>query len=166
MKPAAFFSTAAVSMLSLLMSSTALAGDKPTGGKVHEGQGHAVPATAAAELEMMDTDKDGKISAVEHGSGAKAMFDAMDADKNAFVTAQEMDAAHKGRGGADGKASAGKMSSAEKIAVVDTNEDGKLSATEHAAGARRMFATMDENQDGALTKAELEAGHRTMLSSK
>jgi Ca2+-binding EF-hand superfamily protein len=166
MKPIAFLSTAAVSVLALVVSTGALAGDQPGNEGLHQGQGHAVPASAAAELQMMDTDRNGEISEIEHANGAKAMFEAMDVDKDAYVSAKEMDSAHKGRMSKDEKAPTGKMSSAEKIAVIDTNKDGKLSATEHADGSRRMFATMDKNQDGSLTRAELEAGRKTMLSSK
>jgi hypothetical protein len=167
MRPTAFYSTAAVSVLFLIVSASVVAGERPGNEGLHQGQGHTVPASAAAELQMMDTDKSGEISAIEHSNGAKAMFEAMDTDKDAFVTAKEMDGAHKGQMSKEEKAPAGKtMGSAEKIAVIDTNKDGKLSATEHADGSRRMFATMDKDQNGSLTQAELEAGRKTMLSSK
>jgi Ca2+-binding EF-hand superfamily protein len=155
MKPIAL---SAVMALGLIVSTGAFAGDTP-----HEG--HAVPSSAAAELQMMDTDKDGKVSTAEHAKGARSMFDSMDADRDGRVTAAEMDAAHKSQG-MGGKAAAGKMSSAEKIKVVDTNTDGKLSAEEHVAGAQKMFSTMDTDKDGLLTAAELEKGHKTMLSAK
>jgi Ca2+-binding EF-hand superfamily protein len=146
----------------LLVSTAAVAGETPH-------MGHAVPASSEAELQMMDTDKDGKISAAEHKLGARAMFDSMDSDKNAVVTAVEMDAAQKAATGSKSKAGevpAGKLSSAEKIKVVDGNGDGKLTAEEHVAGAQKMFGTMDADRDGMLTLAELDAGRKMMLSSK
>jgi Ca2+-binding EF-hand superfamily protein len=146
------------SAVGFLFATTAFAGDTP-----HEG--HAVPSSTAAELQMMDTDKDGKISQAEHSVGAKAMFSAMDYDKSSEVTAAEMDSAQKSTT-PTGKMPPGQMTSAEKIKVVDADGDGNLSAEEHAAGARSMFTKMDTDKDGALTLAELESGRKMMLSSK
>lgn len=42
---------------------------------------------------------------------------------------------------------------------MDRNKDAKVSAAEHAAGARAMFAAMDANHDGIVTAAEMQAGH-------
>lgn len=159
MKPIALTTPLAAAALALTISTSAFAG----GANAHEG--HAIPPSAAAELQMMDTDRDGKLTAREHAKGARSMFDAMDADRDGSVTAAEMDAAHKGHNMGE-KAAAGKMSSAEKIRTVDTNKDGKLSAEEHVAAADKMFATMDTDKDGLLTAAELEKGHKMMLSQK
>ncbi|HEU4844434.1 MAG TPA: hypothetical protein VFT05_09245 [Burkholderiaceae bacterium] len=43
------------------------------------------------------------------------------------------------------------------FAQMDQNRDGKVSAAEHAAGARAMFVRMDANHDGIVTAAEMEA---------
>jgi hypothetical protein len=40
---------------------------------------------------------------------------------------------------------------------MDTNGDGRLSADEHTAGARRMFEAMDADRDGRVTAAEMQA---------
>jgi hypothetical protein len=154
-RPALSFAASAVGFL---FAAVAVAGDT-----AHKG--HAVPSSAAAELEMMDTDKDGKVSQSEHSVGAKAMFDAMDYDKSAEVTAAEMDAAQRTTT-RTGQSPPEKMTSAEKIKMVDADGDGNLTAAEHAAGARNMFAKMDADRDGALTLAELDAGRKLMLSSK
>lgn len=45
----------------------------------------------------------------------------------------------------------------DKFAKMDTDGDGKISRTEHAAGAQRMFAEMDANSDGIVTAAEMDA---------
>lgn len=162
MKRSALYGSTVVSaaglILSLQLSSVAVAADTPH-------MGHAVPSSAEAELQMMDTDKDGKVSASEHALGAKAMFDAMDKDKNAVVTAAEMDSVQKSTS-RPGETPPGKLSSAEKIKVIDTNHDGNLSAEEHVAGSQKMFTMMDADKDGALTAAELDAGHKLMLSAK
>lgn len=104
-------------------------------------------------------DRNGRISAAEHAAGARAMFLAMDADKDGRVTSREM-------GAAQGKVGSGRrsgMSSAEKIRVIDSNHDGVLSAEEHQAGSEVMFALMDRNKDGKLTRGEYSAGHAKLL---
>jgi len=57
------------------------------GGKMHGGMWGA------------DADKDGTITRVEFLARPLAMFDRADANKDGFVTADEMKAAHPGRGG-------------------------------------------------------------------
>ena len=45
-----------------------------------------------------------------------------------------------------------------KMDKMDENNDGKVSAAEHANGSRMMFEKMDTDKDGFLTTAELKAG--------
>ncbi len=40
--------------------------------------------------------------------------------------------------------------------MMDTDGDGKVSRTEHAAGAKQMFAKCDANSDGIVTAAEMD----------
>jgi hypothetical protein len=49
---------------------------------------------------------------------------------------------------------------------MDTNKDGKVSANEHAGGAKQMFDTMDGNKDGKVTAAEMEAAHQRVTGRK
>ena len=35
--------------------------------------------------------------------------------------------------------------------MMDTDQDGSISATEHAAGAKKMFEKMDADGDGIVT---------------
>ena len=114
-----------------------------------------------AHFNPMDSNRDGKLSPEEHTSGAKTMFDRMDADKDGTVTSVEMDAAHPKV--TPTKATRAEMSSVEKIKVIDANGDGELTAEEHAAGSRMMFNKMDTDRDGFVSKAELTAGHAKML---
>lgn len=46
---------------------------------------------------------------------------------------------------------------------MDANNDGKISADEHAAAAKAMFETMDGNKDGKVTAAEMEAAHEKIV---
>jgi Ca2+-binding EF-hand superfamily protein len=144
-------------------------------------------------MKMMDTNSDGKVTAAEHADGCKQMFTKMDANSDGRVTAAEMDAAHpmmkhhkdakdattaRNEDGHDKENAADKsydqsakmrggkmMSSSEKIAVMDTNSDGQLSAQEHATGAKKMFTKMDKDGDSTLTAQELREGHRTMMTA-
>jgi hypothetical protein len=147
------------------------------------------------QLSMMDKNGDGKVTATEHTDGAKMMFTKMDSDKDGQVTAAEMDAGHASMKGSDhakdhatartdagpsgekmqdkkaydhtgtGKSMPKMMSSAQKIAAMDTNNDGKLSAAEHAAGAKQMFSKMDADSDGSLTAKEFSDGHRAEMTA-
>ena len=142
-------------------------------------------------MKMMDKDGDGKITAAEHATGVKQMFSKMDADKDGQVTAAEMDAMHdpmKNKGHATARTTGGateqrmddkkayddtgtgksmpkQMSSEQKIAKMDTNNDGKLSAGEYNAGAKQMFGKMDTDGDGALTAQEMREGERKEMTA-
>jgi len=144
------------------------------------------------KFRTMDSNGDGMVSAAEHAAGVQAMFGQMDANGDGSVTAAEMDAGHaKMKDRADDmhgmkagekakadKAMAGHdmsghdmghdkmMSSADKIAKMDSNGDGMLSASEHEAGAAAMFKDMDGNGDGNLSRQEFDAGHRMMMKER
>ena len=116
------------------------------------------------KLQMMDTNKDGMISAAEHSAGARQMFVKMDANGDGSVTATEMDAAYGQV--KSGDQSAPRMSSAEKIRDIDGNKDGAITAVEHEAASRDKFAKMDTNRDGSLSAAELQAGHAALSGER
>lgn len=121
----------------------------------------ALPFCAvAAGMMDMDADADGFVTPAEHAEGASRMFEAMDADADGRVTAAEMTAAQAKVTGKP--AQAGAMSSQDKIAAVDADKDGVLTAKEHADGSVVMFGKMDADRDGRLSKAELEAGHHEL----
>jgi len=50
--------------------------------------------------------------------------------------------------------------------AMDTNGDGKISADEHAAGAKKMFDKMDANHDGKVTAEEMTAAHEAITGQK
>ena len=146
------------------------------------------------KLSMMDKDGDGQVSATEHADGAKMMFSKMAEAGDGAVPREEMDASYgmKGHGHSNeqataraegsstekrmgekkaydpsgtGKAMPKQMSSAQKIAAMDTNNDGKLTAEEYAAGSKKMFSKMDSDRDGSLTAQELREGDRSTLTA-
>ena len=49
---------------------------------------------------------------------------------------------------------------------MDANKDAKVSAIEHAAGAKQMFETMDANKDGKVTAAEMDAAYQRITGRK
>ena len=49
---------------------------------------------------------------------------------------------------------------------MDTNGDGKISAEEHAAAAKKMFEMMDANKDGKVTAEEMTAAHEKVTGKK
>lgn len=147
-------------------------GGHPMPGK---GMGHGMPP--GGMMAMMDSNRDGAITAKEHAAHAKAMFDKLDANHDGKVTAAEIAAGHesmmkegKAMHGGPGMPAMGMgagmgrgMSSADRIKKMDRNGDGKVSAAEHAAGAQAMFDEADTNKDGNLSKAEKAAHHAAMM---
>ena len=116
-----------------------------------------IAGTAAAqtlpkqEAKQMDTNLDGTLSADEHESGVEATFDSIDADEDDFITADELDAAREAKG------DAATQSSADRIAALDIDKDGRVSETEHAAGAKEAFKDADASTDGNLNPDEIKA---------
>lgn len=102
------------------------------------------------KIKAADTNGDGMISRDE----AKALprlaqhFDQIDADKNGFVTTQELQAMH------------GKHRE-ERFARMDTDRDGKISKAEADRFPKlgEKFTALDTNGDGFLSKDELSAAH-------
>jgi Ca2+-binding EF-hand superfamily protein len=140
----------------------------------------AVANESGDKFKTMDTNNDGMISAQEHAAGVTKMFAEMDANHDGNVTAAEMDAGHhmmKGMAKHEGTRTMNdaamdqgemhrQMSSTDKIAKMDTNGDGVLSAAEHDAGAQAMFSEMDTDGNGSLSRQEMAAGHAMMKSGK
>ena len=118
----------------------------------------AMPATPpAATGEVTVTSSPGNsISSNYHVD-----FDAMDANDDGRVTADEMKAEKERT--APKAASAREMSAEEKIKAVDTNGDGMLSREEHETAIKTTFDEMDSNKDGSLSKSELKFGRNKMM---
>jgi Ca2+-binding EF-hand superfamily protein len=98
---------------------------------------------------------DGAISASEHAASADKRFEMMDADKDGRVTAAEIGASHGAESAAWAKQ---RMSAADKIRKLDADNDGALTRAEYAAGSQKMFSKMDADGDGNLTAAEMHSG--------
>jgi hypothetical protein len=102
----------------------------------------------------MDTDHDGQASAAEMQAQHAAM---------GGHHMQHMDHADAGKAAAGQPPSAGASGMGGMMAKWDSNSDGQLSASEHAAMADAMFDRMDGDHDGSLTRAEFDMGHASMM---
>ena len=105
-------------------------------------------------FEEIDSDKDGKITAVEFDAFRTAEFAKADTNADGQVNADELAAKHIADVTARAAALAGKM-----IARMDGNSDGQLSAEEMAQGPRAptLFERADADGDGAISKEEADA---------
>jgi hypothetical protein len=61
---------------------------------------------------------------------------------------------------------AGGGSGQAELKMMDTDQDGSISSTEHAAGAKKMFEKMDADRDGIVTAQEMGAAHKDMPTAR
>jgi hypothetical protein len=54
------------------------------------------------------------------------------------------------------------MGHKDMMAAMDSNHDGMVSSSEHAAYMQQMFDKADSNHDGMLSKAEMDAAMKSM----
>jgi hypothetical protein len=122
----------------------------------------------------MDANSDGRVTAAEMDAAHPMMKHHKDHSQDATAARNEdghdkenaADKSYDQNAQKEHKMRGGKMmSSSDKIAVMDTNGDGQLTAAEHAAGGKKMFSKMDKDSDGTLTAQELREGHRDMMAS-
>jgi Ca2+-binding EF-hand superfamily protein len=111
-----------------------------------------LPDPVAEAFAALDRDGDGKVSAVEHAEGAKARFDALDADHNYHLSAAEMEQATTGAT-ATGQLAAGTVSTAADAS--DDNDNGEISPEESRAQAEAEFLARDVDRDGSLRLEEM-----------
>jgi Ca2+-binding EF-hand superfamily protein len=59
----------------------------------------------------------------------------------------------------------GHTSGAREVSMMDADKDGRISKSEHAMGAKKMFEKIDADYDGRVTANEMDARHKDMPSS-
>jgi hypothetical protein len=104
----------------------------------------------------VEGNRDGQISASDHAANADKRFEMMDVNKDGKITAAEIGASHGAESAAWAKHG---MSAADKIRKLDSNNDGALTRAEYAAGSQKMFGKLDVDGDGNLTAAEMGSDH-------
>jgi hypothetical protein len=110
------------------------------------------PGCERPQLKEGEGTADGGITAERHAAAASKRFELMDKDKNGKITAAEIGSSH----GAESIVWANQPESpAEKIRTLDANRDGALTVSEYSTGSQRMFHTLDVDGNGVLTPAEI-----------
>lgn len=95
---------------------------------------------------------DGGITAARHAATASKRFEMMDANKDGKISAAEIEASH----GAESIVWANHPApAAEKIHSLDRNRDGVLTVSEYTAGSQKMFEELDVDGNGVLTPSEM-----------
>ncbi|NUS38183.1 MAG: EF-hand domain-containing protein [Lysobacter sp.] len=142
----------------------------------HDGRISAQEHAAAAQamFARMEANHDGYVTVEEmeaahanRGDMQQDMQAPHDAAASASAGAPVTGAANRPAAGADRMPASGgmhhDMGMRDHFKAMDADGDGRISASEHVAGAARMFAAMDSNHDGYLSRAEFDAGHAAMM---
>jgi hypothetical protein len=101
----------------------------------------AFGASANDDKIMMDTNKDGMISAAEHEAGVRSKWTKMDPDGDGRVSASSLDSKHQ---------------------ALDADKDGTITSAEFESGSRSKFSKWDTNGDGKLSSDEMQASDKPM----
>jgi len=105
-----------------------------------------------------DANGDGAVSAQEFEAAATARFQRMDANQDGVIDAAELATTQKRmeerRAGRPG---AGKGPGGGAVALMDADQDGKVTQAEALATSKARFAKLDADGDGALSAAEQPA---------
>ena len=108
-------------------------------------------------FQKMDSDGDGALSAAEGEAAAEKMFDRRDAAGDGILTEAEFMAEKGGRQLSAEQQQKLDAFRAKRLAAMDKNGDGQVTAAEFFAAAQQRFAAADANGDGRVTKEELRS---------
>ena len=122
----------------------------------------------AAEMERLDTNKDGILQASELQQGVATQFDAADTNKDGIISNQER-AAVLGAVQATGAEKVGNELADRRAVKVDnrynqadTNKDGQVSKEEYDAYFGARYQTYDRDGDGIITDKEFRTDYESL----
>ena len=98
-----------------------------------------------AMFELLDADKDGKVTAEEARAGSARMLERADKNGDGVVTQDE---------------------APRMFERIDADGDGKVTAAELGAVSADRIMRADADGDGAVTKAEADAAHEKMKAAR
>ncbi|MDT8854098.1 EF-hand domain-containing protein [Paracoccaceae bacterium Fryx2] len=156
MQKKSLFTTLVITAVAVAGLSTAALADRGHGRGAGDGPmgGPADGPMPMLNFEMLDADKDGKITPAELNAERAARVAKADANGDGKMSVEELAAMELERMTAMATARAQGM-----VARMDSDGDGLLSAAELAAGPSRtpIFAHVDTDGDGAISQAEADA---------
>lgn len=117
----------------------------------------------AFNFDLLDADKDGKVTEAEIAAARTARVTVADANKDGLMSAEELAAMQL----AEMTERANAMA-AEMIARMDSDGDELLSAAEMAArpGPAQFFDRIDTDGDGAISREEADAAAEKMADRR
>lgn len=111
-------------------------------------------------MKILDTDKDGTLSASEIANASKALIQ-LDKNGDGIISPEEMrpdpSAMPGGLAGAGGNGQFNGAMMGQMFERSDANKDGKLTGDEIPERMRDRLNMIDKDGDGAITKAEFVA---------
>ena len=139
-----YFSTRTVAAIALAVAA-AVAYTQPASADDKEG-------CPRGSTSAQDVEGGGLLTAAAHHASAAKRFELMDTNRDGKVTASEVSASR----GAESIAWASALSSpTEKLSQLDTNRDGALTVKEYADSSQKVFDRLDLDGDGVLSDAEM-----------
>lgn len=109
---------------------------------------------------MVDSNKDGVVTKEEYKAYRDQMFARHDTNGDGALVGNEATplggmGRHGHRGGSSQSGAMGGMPMGPGLAMVDTDNDGKITKAEWDARTDQLFALRDRNKDGRLTADEM-----------
>lgn len=123
-------------------------------------QAQTVAGRGERAMEQWDADGDGKVTPDEARAQRGTVYDALDADGNDDLTADEIEDAQKRLRDRlpNLPPRRREIDLGSALSALDSDGNGKLTKAEYLDATPRWFERRDSNGDGVLTASEFERG--------